>query len=110
MIKDLETSATTKTIYEFHPQHSVSIKAIGVKQSDIVKPSTRFSTGKMLMFAKLLLKSFTYDFCEAFLFPNKKTHETYNKFDIDFVFIYQILTDTDSTSLQFIVFCKEQNN
>ena len=110
LIKDLETSATTKTIYEFHPQHSVLIKAIGVKQSDIVKSSTRFSTGKMLMFAKLLLKSFIYDFCEAFMFPSKKTHEIYDKFAIDFVSIYQILTDTDSTSLQFIVFCKERNN
>ena len=99
MIKDLETNATTKTIYEFHPQHSVSIKTIGVKQSDIVKPSTRFSTGKMLMFAKLTVKSFIYNFCEAFMFPNKKPCEIYDKYDIDFVYIYQILTYTDSTSL-----------
>ena len=62
----------------------------------------------MSMFAKLTLKSFIYDLCEALMFPNKKIKAIYDMCDIDFVYIYQILTDTDSTSLQFIFFSKGQ--
>ena len=45
----------------------------------------------MLMFAKLTLKSFIYDLCEALMFPNKKTKAIYDMRDIDFVYVYQIL-------------------
>ena len=41
------------------------LRASGVKNSDIIVPSTRFSTEKMLMFAKLSLKGFIYDLCET---------------------------------------------
>ena len=95
-------------IYEFHPQHTASIKALGVQQNDSVKPSTRFSIDKMLMFAKLSLRSFIYDLCKTFMFPNQKTKAIYQKYGIDYIYVYQILTDTDSTSLQFIIFCKEE--
>ena len=53
------------------------------------------------MLAKLLLKSFIYDLYETFMFPNKKKKAIYNIYEIQFVYVYQILTDTDSTSLQF---------
>ena len=62
----------------------------------------------MLMFAKLTLKSFIYDLCEALMFPNKKPKAIYDMCDIDFVYVYQILTDTDSTSLKFIFLSKGQ--
>ena len=42
LIQDLEKNKKTKMIYEFHPQHTASFKALGVKQNDSVKPSTRF--------------------------------------------------------------------
>ena len=96
-------------IYEFHPQHTALIKALGVKLNDSVKPFTRFSTGKMLMLAKLSLESFIYDLCETFIFANQKTKAIYQKYEMDYIYAYQILTDTDSTSLQFIIFRKEEN-
>ena len=58
------------------------------------------------MFAKLSLKSFIYDLTETFMFPNQKTGSIYDKYEIDYVYVYQILTDTDSTSLKFVIFCK----
>ena len=36
-----------------------------IKKNETIKPKTRFFSGKMLMFAKLLLESFTYDFTET---------------------------------------------
>ena len=109
LIQDLENNKKTKMIYEFHPQHTALIKALGVKPNDSVKPFTRFSTGKMLMFAKLSLESFIYDLCETFIFANQKTKAIYQKYDMDYIYVYQILTDTDSTSLQFIILRKEEN-
>ena len=46
---------------------------------------------------------------ELFMFPNKTAAEIYKKYEINFVYIYQILTNTDSTSLQFVIFFKDQN-
>ena len=93
-------------IYKFHPQHTAATKALAVKKNDIIKPSTRFFSGKMLMFAKISLKSFIYDLTELFMFPNQKTKKNYDKYQIDYVYVYvyQMLTDTDSISLQFLFF------
>ena len=62
-------------------------------------------SGKLLMFAKLLLKSFIYSLVELLQFPKKKTSieaSIYKKYNIEQIFCYQVLTDTDSTSHQFI--------
>ena len=99
----------TKTIHEFYPLHTTSIKAIGVKNFDIIVPSTQFSTGEMLMSAKLSLLSFIYELCETFMFPIKKSRAIYDMYCIDYVYIYQILTDTESTSLQFVIFSKDNS-
>ena len=72
MINNLEKSKNIKTIYEFNPNHSGTIKALAVQRNNTIKPSTRFFSGKMLIFAKILLKSFVYDLVETFMFPNKK--------------------------------------
>ena len=53
-------SRETKTILEFSNHESVSIKSFGVKKSDEIKVTTRYLSGKMLMFAKLSLMSFRY--------------------------------------------------
>ena len=55
----------------------------------------------MLMFSKISLKSFVYDVIDIFCFPDSIIADIYNKNDILKVFIYLILTDTDSCSLQF---------
>ena len=57
--------------------------------------------GKMLMFSKTSLKSFVYDIIDIFCFPDKEVKEIYDKHKIIKTFICLILTDTDSSSLQF---------
>ena len=59
-------------------------------------------SGKLLMFAKLSLKSFIYDLIETFCFPQKQLADLYKKYLIEKVEIFYILTDTDSTALEFI--------
>ena len=56
----------------------------------------------MLMFGKLSLMSFIYDVLEIFCFPDKKVKEIYEKYQIEDVNIYHILTDMDSTLLNFV--------
>ena len=62
-------------------------------------------SGKLLMFAKISLKSFIYSLFELLHFPeeNPTVAAIYEKYKIDKINRYQILTDTDSTSIQFIV-------
>ena len=61
------------------------------------------------MLAKLSLKSFLYELIETFMFLNKTTKNAFEKYGADFVYIYQLLTDTDSTSIQYIIICDEDN-
>ena len=60
-------------------------------------------SGKLLMFAKLSLKSFICFLTELLSFPEENDFVIYRKCKIEKVYVYHILTDTDSTSLQFIV-------
>ena len=90
-----------KNVTDFSEQDVASVKAIAVKKKDKVKITTRFMKGKMLMFSKISLKSFVYDVIDIFYFPDSIIADIYNKNDILKVFIYLILTDTDSCSLQF---------
>ena len=46
-----------------------SIKSIIVKGDTNIDVSSSFIKGKMLMFAKLSLKSFVYDMIDVFCFP-----------------------------------------
>ena len=48
----------TKILLEFNNPKSDSIKLFAVKKRHNVKVTSRFMSGKLLMFAKLLLKSF----------------------------------------------------
>lgn len=54
------------------------------------------------MFSKLSLMSFIYVVAEAFSFPNEKVKKIDDKYLIEKVYIYHMLTDTDSTCLQFM--------
>ena len=86
LVKDLEQCKNTKTVHEFHPCRTASIKNIGVKEHNKIGPSTRFSTGKMLMFAKLSLMSFIYEVSKLFMFPSVKTKAICDMYSIDFVY------------------------
>ena len=69
----------------------------------MIKATTRFMSGKLLMFAKLSLKSFIYSLVELLSFPNQQVKEIFDKYQIERVLCYHNLTDTDSTSLQFAI-------
>ena len=60
-------------------------------------------SGKLLMFAKLLLKSFIYSLAETFCFLSPIVKSIYQKYQIEKILIYDVLTDTNSTVLQFII-------
>ena len=47
-----------------------SIKSVIVSGNTTVDVSTQFIKGKMLMFAKVSLKSFVYDIIDVFSFPD----------------------------------------
>ena len=59
----------------------------------------------MLMFVKLSIKSFVYDMIDVFCFPNETVREIYHQHQIQKCFLYQNLTDTDSTLLFFVFVC-----
>ena len=90
---------------DFEENNCASIKSLVIKGSTNVKVSSRFIKGKMLMFAKLSIKSFVYDVIDVFCFPNETIKEIYRKYQIQKCFLYQNLTDTDSTSLFFVFIC-----
>ena len=90
-----------QSIIDFSDQDAASIKALAIKKNKTVKITTRFMKGKMLMFSKISLKSFVYDIIDIFCFPDSEVREIYNNHKIIKTFIYLILTDTDSCSLQF---------
>ena len=94
-----------RMIIKFNEQRSSSIKSIAIKSETIVKCTTRFMYGKLLMFAKLSLKSFIYSLVELLHFPeeNPVVSSIYEKYKIEQILCYQVLTDTDSTSIQFII-------
>ena len=96
-----KNDSKVKSVVDFSDQDVASIKATAIKKSDKVKITTRFMKGKMLMFSKISLKSFVDDVIDIFCFPDTVVSDIYKKNDILKVFVYLILTDTDSCSLQF---------
>ena len=92
-------------IIEFIDHKSFPVKLISVKNESFMKCTSRFMSGKVLMFAKLSLKSFIHSLVDLLHFPeeNPIVAAIYGKYKIDEIQCYQILTDTDSTSIQFIV-------
>ena len=96
-------------VVEFNNRESASIKSFSVKKRNEIKVTTRFMSGKLLMFAKLSLKSFIYDLTETFCFTQKKITDLHKKYLIEKVEIFHILTDTDSIVLKFI-FISDRNS
>ena len=109
-LKEAEKNPKTKSLIEFDTSFACNIKAPAVKQGDAVKTTSRFFSGKMLMFAKIYLISSICDLVKTFFFPNKKTIEIYEKYQIDYIYPFHNLTDTDSTSIFFLFVCPAQSN
>ena len=70
-ITDCLDPRKTKMLIDFNNKELDSIKSFAVKKRDKIKVTTRFMSGKLLMFAKLSLKSFIYDVAEIFCFPDQ---------------------------------------
>ena len=104
-IKNCSDIRKSRMVIEFNEYQSSSVKSIAVKANNSIKCTTRFMSGKLLMFAKLSLKSFIYSLVELLSFPEEHpiVSKIYEKYDIEKKFCYHVLTDTDSTSLQFII-------
>ena len=100
-IDDMLKNKKIKTMINFDKNECNSIKSIIVKGDTNIDVSLRFIKGKILMFAKLSLKAFAYDMIDVFCFPNEEIQQTYDYYRIEKCFLYQNLTDTDSTSLFF---------
>lgn len=62
---DVKTNPKTKSMTKFDETLDCSIKCHAVKKNNEVKPTTRFFSGKMLMFPNISLKSFIYNLIEV---------------------------------------------
>ena len=96
-------------LVELNTPQGSAVRQIAVKPQTNVKCTTRFLAGKMLMFAKLSLKSFIYQLAELFTFPDEIVQAIYDKYQIERVYVYHVLTDTDSTAIQFVVVSSVQS-
>ena len=105
-IEDVIKNKKIKTMIDFDQNECNSIKSIIVKGDTNIDVSSHYIKGKMLMFAKLSLKSFVYDKIDIFCFPDNEIQQIYDYYQIEKCFLYQNLTDTDSTSLFFTFICK----
>ena len=86
-------------------EYSASIRSVAIEKKTKVNLTTRFLSGKMLMFSKVSIKSFVYDLIDVFMFPNQEIREIYQKYQVEKCYLYQNLTDTDSTSIFFVFIC-----
>ena len=80
-----------------------SIKYVAMQTNTNVKITTCFMKGKMLMFTKTSIINLVYHTIYVFCFPedNLRVQVIYDKHKIEKCFLYQNLTDRDSTSLIF---------
>ena len=94
-----------KALIDFDEEYSSSIKSLAVKESNKVNLTTRHLNGKMFMFSQVSIKSFIYELIYVFMFPNEEIIKIYAEFKVDRCYLYQILTDIDSTSIVFVFLC-----
>ena len=59
----------------------------------------------MLIFSKVSIKSLVYDLIDVFMFPNEEIKKIHAEFKVDNCYLYQNLTDTDSTSIFSVFIC-----
>ena len=78
-ISDSMDMRKNKMMIEFNDSEPSSVKHITVKSKTSIKCTTRFMSGKLLMFAKLSLKSFTYSLIELLAFPEEKNFKEFIK-------------------------------
>ena len=60
---------------DFDKNECNSMKSVAVKGNTTVDVLSRFIKGKMLMYAKILLKSYVYDLIDVFCFPTEEVRK-----------------------------------
>ena len=109
-LEDAFKNKKIKTMTDFDRRECNSIKSIALKANTNINVTSRFINRKMLMFAKVSLKSFVYDMIDVFCFPNGEVKMIYDKYDIIKCYMYLNLTGTDSCSCFFNFICKKECN
>ena len=66
------TNQKVKSLIDLDEEYSSSIRSIATEKSSKINLTTRFLNGKMLMFSKVLIKSFVYDLIDVFIFPDQE--------------------------------------
>ena len=95
-----------KTLTDFDEEYVSSIKSLAIKKETKINLTTRFLNGKMLMFCKTSIQSFVYDLIDIVMFSDETVKSIYDKYEIIKCFLYQKLTDIDSTSVFFVFICR----
>ena len=98
------TNQKVKNLIDFDKAYSASIRSVAIDKKAKVNLTTQFLSGKMLMFSKVSIKSFVYDLIDIFIFPNQEIQKIYQKYQVEKCYLYQNLTDTDSTSVFLVLF------
>ena len=91
------TNQKVKSLIGLDEEYTCSIKSLSIEKSSKINLTTRFLNGKMSMFSKVSIKSFVYDLIDVFMFPNQEIQEIYQQYQVNRCYLYQNLTDTDST-------------
>ena len=99
------TNQKVKSLIDFDEEYSSSIRSIAIEKSSKINLTIRILNGKMLMVSKTSIKSFVYNLIDVFMFPDQDIGEIYQKYQVDKCYLYQNLTDTDSTSIFFVFIC-----
>ena len=68
---------------EFSDHKAATIKSIAVEKRSTIKGATCFTSGKLLMFAKLSLKSLIYYIIEIVCFPDENFRIIFKKYGIE---------------------------
>ena len=95
---------------DFDKNKCNSIKSIAVRGNTTIDETARLIKVKMLMFAKMFLKSFVYDLTDVFCFLMEEVRKLYNQHDIIKCHINLNLTDTNSCSMLFNFISKKEFN
>ena len=77
----------------------MNVKSIAFKGNTTIDVASRFIKEKMLMFAKVSIKSYMYDLIDVFCFPHEEVKRIYDLYSIIERHLYLNLTDTNSCSI-----------
>ena len=91
-LEDAFKSKKIKTMIDFDRKQCNSIKSVALKANRNINVTLRFS--KMMMLAKILLKSFAYDMIHVFCFATEEVKMIYGRYDIIKCHLYLNLIGT----------------